>query len=340
MPATKFESIDAIRNMAQNPPGPDRVAADEARDRQAQLTKPQGSLGRLETLVEWLSAWQGRAAPRLDRVEVIVFAGNHGVVDQGVSAFPASVTEQMVANFSSGGAAINQLATFANANLQVHAFDLETPTADFTKAPAMTDAEFAGAVTQGHGAVPPDADLLCLGEMGIGNTTAAAALAAALFGGKGAKWAGRGTGLDDDGVARKASVIDAALARHEEAIGDPLKAAACFGGWELAGILGATLAARQHRIPVVLDGYVCTAAAAPLAKIHDNALDHTVIAHRSAEAGHGALIAELDKAPLLDLGMRLGEASGAALAVQVLRAAIACHNGMATFADAGVDEAL
>jgi len=320
-------------------PTADEGAAASVREREAQLTKPPGSLGELEVLAEWMAAWQGRPAPRMDKIEILVFAGNHGVVSQGVSAFPASVTEQMVANFSAGGAAINQLSEIAGANLHVHAFDLSAPTADFTQAPAMTDKTFADAVTQGYQAVASDADLLCLGEMGIGNTTAAAALAAALFGGGGVKWAGRGTGLDDAGVARKAAVIDAALAQNGHAIADPLMAAASLGGLELAAILGAALAARRHRIPVVLDGFVCTAAAAPLSKMSEGGLDHSVIAHRSAEAGHDALIASLGKSPLLDLKMRLGEASGAALAVHVLRAAVACHNGMATFAEAGVDGA-
>jgi nicotinate-nucleotide--dimethylbenzimidazole phosphoribosyltransferase len=337
MPSDTFASFAALRDAIRDLPATDAAAAAGAAERQAQLTKPEGSLGALETLVAWLAAWQGRPMPRLDTVTVIVFAGNHGVTAQGVSAYPAAVTEQMVANFAAGGAAINQLAKAVDATLDVIPLDLDRPTGDFTRGPAMTERDFLDAALVGFEAVAPDADLICLGEMGIGNTTAAAAIAAAMFGGGGAKWAGRGTGLDDAGVAQKAKVIDAGLARHPEALADPLQAAACLGGRELAAILGATLAARRERIPVLLDGFVCTAAAAPLHAARAGGLDHAQVAHRSAEAGHDALIAALGKTPLLDLGMRLGEASGAALAVAILRAAVACHAGMATFADAGVD---
>jgi nicotinate-nucleotide--dimethylbenzimidazole phosphoribosyltransferase len=265
-----------------------------------------------------------------------VFAGNHGVAAQGVSAFPAAVTAQMVANFTAGGAAINQLAAAAGARLQVVPLDLERPTADFTREGAMDETAFLDAVATGCNSVPAEADLVCLGEMGIGNTTAAAAIAAALFGGGGARWAGRGTGIDDEGLARKRHAIDAAVKRHGGVLGDPLLVAAALGGRELAAILGAALAARRRRIPVLIDGFVCTAAVAPLARLRSDGLAHTAAAHASAEAGHRALLDELGLNPLLDLGMRLGEASGAAVAALMLRAAVACHVGMATFAEAGV----
>jgi nicotinate-nucleotide--dimethylbenzimidazole phosphoribosyltransferase len=334
-----FSSLAALRAACLDLPPGDDAAAAEVAARQAQLTKPPGSLGRLEDIVAWLARWQGRE-PRLDRVDILVFAGNHGVTAQGVSAYPAAVTAQMVANFSAGGAAINQLARQAGASLRVIALALEAPTADFTLAPAMDERTFLDAVAQGHDAVAradaPAADLVCLGEMGIGNTTAAAALAAALFGGGEARWAGRGTGVDDAGLARKRAVIAAALARHARLRDDPLALAAALGGRELAAILGAALAARRQRIPVLLDGFVTTAAVAPLAKLRPDALDHALAAHVSAEAAHRALLDQLGLAPLLDLGMRLGEASGAALAVPLLRAALACHTGMATFGEAGV----
>ncbi len=313
------------------PPG-DAAAASAVATRQDTLTKPPGSLGRLETLVAWLARWQGRAVPRLDDVRVLVFAGNHGVAGQGVSPYPAAVTAQMVANFAAGGAAINQLASLAGATLQVVPLALDSPTADITQAPAMTVAEFAAAVAAGWGAVAPGTDLLCLGEMGIGNTTAAAALCTGLFGGNG--WAGRGTGVDDAGLARKQQAVDRAAALH--AGQDPLELARRLGGRELAAILGAVAAARQQGVPVLLDGFVCTAAAAPLAKLAPGALDHCLAAHVSAETGHRRLLAALGLEPLLDLGVRLGEASGAALAVPLLRAALACHTGMATFAEAAV----
>jgi nicotinate-nucleotide--dimethylbenzimidazole phosphoribosyltransferase len=328
-------SLSALRAACHDLPPPDAAAAAQVAARQAQLTKPPGSLGRLEDLVAWLACWQGHA-PQLMRVDILVFAGNHGVTRQGVSAYPAAVTAQMVANFSAGGAAINQLARAVDATLRVIPLALDQPTHDFTAAPAMDEAAFLAAVATGYDAVAPDADLVCLGEMGIGNTTAAAAVAAALFGGGGGRWAGRGTGVDDAGLVRKRAVIDAGLARHAALLNDPLAVAAALGGRELAALLGAALAARRQRIPVLLDGFVSTAAVAPLARLRADALDHAQAAHVSAETAHRALLAELRLTPLLDLGMRLGEASGAAAAVAVLRAALACHTGMATFAEAGV----
>lgn len=335
---TRFASFSELRAACLDLPGGHPTAAAAVAVREARLTKPAGALGRLEELVAWLAFWRGKSPPRLDHVAVLVLAGNHGVAAQGVSAYPAEVTVQMVANFAAGGAAINQLADLAGATLRVIPLSLETPTADFTQAAAMDESAFLAAVHQGYESVPSDADLVCLGEMGIGNTTSAAALAAALFGGGAARFVGRGTGVDDAGLARKRAVIEAALARHAEVLGDPLRIAAALGGRELAAILGATLAARHARIPVLLDGFVATAAAAPLAKLRADTLAHTVVAHASAECGHRALLDALGQQPLLDLNMRLGEASGAALAVLILRAALACHTGMATFDEAGVSD--
>jgi nicotinate-nucleotide--dimethylbenzimidazole phosphoribosyltransferase len=333
---TRFASLDELRAACLDLPGGHPEAAAAVARREGALTKPPRSLGRLEEAVAWLSLWQGRSPPRLDQVEILVFAGNHGVTAQGVSAYPPEVTAQMVANFAAGGAAINQLAQIANAELRVIALDLDHPTADFTAGAAMDEAEFLDAVSSGYHALSPEADLVVLGEMGIGNTTAASAVSAALFGGGGARFAGHGTGLDDKGLKRKQKVIDAALVRHGAILGDPLRVAAALGGRELAAILGAALAARHQRIPTLLDGFVCTAAVAPLAKLRADALDHALAGHRSAEAGHRLLLEALGLPPLLDLGMRLGEGSGAAVAVLVLRAALACHTGMATFAEAHV----
>jgi nicotinate-nucleotide--dimethylbenzimidazole phosphoribosyltransferase len=271
-------------------------------------------------------------------VQVVVFAGSHGVTAQGVSAFPAEVTHQMVANFSAGGAAINQLARAAGADLSVVPLEVERPTGDFTQEAAMDEADFLAAVSAGYASVGKDSDLICFGEMGIGNTTTAAALAAALFGGDTVGWVGRGTGVDDAGLVRKVSAIDRGLARHKDVLGDPLKIAAALGGRELAAIMGATLAARHQNVPVLLDGFVCTAAMAPLQKLDPTGLDHVLAAHVSAESGHRNLLKALDLAPLFDLGMRLGEGSGAALAINIVRAALECHAGMASFAEAGVSE--
>jgi nicotinate-nucleotide--dimethylbenzimidazole phosphoribosyltransferase len=333
-----FSSVSDLRALCLDLPGGHPAASAAVAVREDRLTKPPKSLGRLEELTAFLAHWQGHAPPRLDRVEILVFAGNHGVTAQGVSAYPAEVTAQMVANFSGGGAAINQLARAAGANLRVIPLSLDRPTADFSLEPAMSDDEFLAAVAAGYDAVSPDSDLVILGEMGIGNTTSAAALAAASFGGRGLRWAGRGTGVDHDGLQRKRAVIDKALACHTAILNDPLRVAAALGGRELAAILGATLAARRQNIPVVLDGFVSTAAVAPLYKLRADTLAHALAGHVSAEAGHRALLDEMSLKPILDLNMRLGEASGAATAVLILRAALACHTGMATFAEAGVSD--
>jgi nicotinate-nucleotide--dimethylbenzimidazole phosphoribosyltransferase len=333
----RITSLADLRAFCLDLPGGHPAASAAVAAREDRLTKPPKSLGRLEDLTAFLAHWQGHAPPRLERAEILVFAGNHGVTVQGVSAYPAEVTVQMVANFSSGGAAINQLARTAGAKLRVVPLSLERPTADFTEKPAMSDEEFLAAVAAGYDAVSPG-DLVILGEMGIGNTTAASALAAALFGGRGVRWAGRGTGVDHDGLQRKRAVIDLALARHAAILNDPLRVAAALGGRELAAILGATLAARRQNIPVILDGFVSTAAVAPLYKLRADTLAHALAGHVSAEAGHRALLDELSLKPILDLNMRLGEASGAATALLILRAALACHTGMATFAEAGVSD--
>ena len=333
-----FRSFDELRAACTDLPAGSSEAAAAVARRQDTLTKPRGSLGRLEEIAAWLARWQGREMPRLDKVQVVVFAGSHGVTAQGVSAFPPEVTAQMVANFAGGGAAINQLARIAGAELSVIPLEVERPTGDFTQRAAMDEAEFLDAVSIGYGAVRDDSDLICFGEMGIGNTTAAAAISAALFGGGAAGWVGRGTGVDDAGLARKTTAIDKALALHGPVFGDPLKLAAAVGGRELAAIMGAALAARRNGVPVLLDGFVCTAAVAPLQKLNPSGLAHTLAAHVSAEPGHRALLAALGLPPLFDLGMRLGEGSGACLAVNVVRSALECHRGMASFAEAGVAE--
>ena len=331
-----FATPDDFRAALAAMPGPDTAARDGAAARNSQLTKPPGALGRLEELGIWYAAWRGDARPEIKAPQVIVFAGNHGVTAQGVSAFPAAVTEQMVLNFQAGGAAINQLSRAAGARMDVHALDLDTPTADFTVAPAMTPEELAAALSVGWDAVDADSDLLVTGEMGIGNTTSAAAVAHALFGGTADDWVGRGTGVDDAGLALKARVVRAGVERHGG--GDGIDTLQHLGGRELAAMAGAIARARSLRIPVILDGFICCAAAACLEATAPGALDHAVAGHVSAEAGHGALLDRLGQQPLLSLGMRLGEGSGAALAIPVLKGAVACLSGMATFAEAGVSD--
>ena len=332
-----FSKLAEFRDVLAAGPQIDATALAGAHDRNGQLTKPPGALGRLEDLAIWYAGWRGDARPQIAAPQVIIFAGNHGVCAQGVSAFPAEVTAQMVANFGHGGAAINQLSKTFGATMSVHALDLDTPTADFTTAPAMTEAEVVSALQTGWNAVDPQADLLVTGEMGIGNSTSAAAIAAALFGGAAAEWTGRGTGVDDAGLARKTDVVTRALALHD--VSDPLEALRCLGGRELAAMAGAIAAARHLRIPVILDGFICTAAAATLFKAVSGALDHTVAGHLSAEGAHRRLLDAMGKEPLLSLGLRLGEGSGGALAIGVLKAAVACHSDMATFAEAGVSGA-
>jgi nicotinate-nucleotide--dimethylbenzimidazole phosphoribosyltransferase len=329
-------SFDDLRARLRQLSDQSEAAAAAARARQAELTKPPGSLGRLEELAIWLAAWQGRHPPALERALVLVFAGNHGVVARGVSAYPAEVTAQMVENFAAGGAAINQLCRLAGAELAVVPLELERPTADFCTLPAMSEVECLDAFNRGMAAVPPGLDLLALGEMGIGNTTAAAAISAALFGGPAAWWTGPGAGLDRHGVAHKAAVVGRALTRHAEAFRDPLEVLRRLGGREIAAMAGAVLAARAYRVPVLLDGFVAGAAAAVIHALAPDALAHVQAAHLSAEPGHVRLLERLRLRPLLRLEMRLGEASGAALGVLLCRAALACHTGMATFAEAGV----
>ncbi len=329
-------NLDEMRALLKHLPGPDLEAGSAAGLRQSQLTKPPGSLGRLEDLAIWLATWQARHPPRMDHPRVAVFAGNHGVAARGVSAYPAAVTAQMVQNFIVGGAAINQLCRVVDADLKVYEMNLDRPTGDIVLEPAMSEEECAKAMAYGMMAVEPGIDALALGEMGIGNTTAAAALCAGLFGGDAADWTGPGTGVSGAALEEKRKAVAAAVARHRPDARDPFDLLRRLGGLELAAITGAILAARLGRVPVVLDGFVSTAAAATLFAADRHALDHCIVAHVSAEPGHRRLLEQISQRPLFDLGMRLGEGSGAALALGVLKAAAACHADMATFAEAGV----
>jgi nicotinate-nucleotide--dimethylbenzimidazole phosphoribosyltransferase len=329
-------NLDEMRALLRQLPGPDLEANSAAAARQAQLTKPAGSLGRLEELAIWLATWQARHPPRLERPRTVVFAGNHGVAARGVSAYPAEVTAQMVQNFIAGGAAVNQLCRTVDAELRVYEMNLEAPTGDIVAEPAMSDEECARAMAYGMMAVEPGIDALAVGEMGIGNTTVAAALCAGLFGGDAELWTGPGTGVSGAALTAKRQAVAAAIGRHRPQAADAFDLLRRLGGLELAAIAGAVLAARIGRVPVVLDGFAATAAAAVLYAADRRALDHCVVAHRSAEPGHQVLLERLGQQPLFDFGMRLGEASGATLALGVLKAAAACHNDMATFVEARV----
>ncbi len=323
-----------------------------ARRRQALLTKPPGSLGRLETLAERVCAIQGTLAPSVLRAAVVVFAADHGIAAEGVSAYPQEVTRQMVANFASGGAAVCALARSAGAKLVVVDVGVATPcdqvvsrrvragTASFVDAPAMTRSEAIRAIEVGIATASElDVDLLALGEMGIANSTTAAALTAVLCDAPPSRVTGRGTGVSDDQHAHKIAVIERALAHHRPSPADPIELLAAIGGLELAAIAGACLGAARARRVILLDGFICTAGAAIAAALAPAAVDFMVAAHRSPEPGHALLLELLQLDPILDLGLRLGEASGAALAIPVVRAAVATFREMATFADAGVSEA-
>lgn len=331
-----FNTLEEFGALLQNMPGPDEGAREAAIERNGQLTKPSGALGRLEELAVWYCGWRGNPCAEIESPQVIVFAGNHGITAQGVSAFPAEVTAQMVLNFQHGGAAVNQLAKAFGARMDVHALSLDEPTADFTKGPAMSEAEVVEALQIGWQSVVSKSDLLVVGEMGIGNTTSAAAIALALFGGSAADWTGRGTGVEDDALLHKTDIVSRSVEVNLSANNNGLEVLRCLGGRELAAMAGAMVRARMLRIPLILDGFICTATAACLEHARPGALDHVVAGHVSAEAAHAKMLEKMNKNPILSLGMRLGEGSGAALALGIMKGALACHSGMATFAEAGV----
>ncbi|WP_239806128.1 nicotinate-nucleotide--dimethylbenzimidazole phosphoribosyltransferase [Croceicoccus hydrothermalis] len=335
---TGFATRDAFDAALATMPRADGTAIAAARARQALLTKPAGSLGRLEDIAVFIAGWQGQARPRIDRVQAVVFAGNHGVAARGVSAFPPEVTTQMVANFNAGGAAINALTQACGADLSVVDLTAEGPTADICEAPAMDEAACLAALSAGAMAVDPTAQLLFVGEMGIGNTTPAAAICACGFGEGATEWVGRGTGVDDTALAHKRAAVDRALALHRAHCTDGFETLRRLGGREIAAMAGAVLRARHLRIPVLVDGFIAAAALLPLALSHRDMLDHCLAAHRSAEAAHGRLLKAMGLDPLLDLGMRLGEGTGAALAVPIVRAAVMAHDNMATFEEAAVTD--
>ena len=336
---TILNSLIEFRSFMEVLPNYNRTAYEQAVDRNSQLTKPPGSLGDLENLAIWYASWSGTAKPKLEAPQVVIFAGNHGITANAeISKFPAEVTEQMVSNFRAGGAAINQLSEACGAKMDVYALDLDRPTADFTKTSAMTESELLKSLQIGWNSVDPTADLFVAGEMGIGNTTSAAAIAAALFGGGAKAWVGRGTGVDDAGLKIKRDVVDAGLVRHKNALADPLSVLQVLGGREIAAMVGAIASARAHSVPVLLDGFICSSAAAVLYKMNPYALDHTQAGHVSAEGAHAQMLSKLGKRPLLALGLRLGEASGATLAINIVKGAVACFSGMATFSEAKVSK--
>ncbi|GKX36060.1 MAG: nicotinate-nucleotide--dimethylbenzimidazole phosphoribosyltransferase [Rhizobiaceae bacterium MnEN-MB40S] len=335
--ATSGLPFDDIRELLDNLPGPDMAAVQSVRERNSVLTKPPGALGRLEEIAEWLAAWTGRP-PAVTRPLVAVFAGNHGVTKHGVSPFPAEVTAQMVENFAAGGAAINQICIANDLGLKVFDLALEFPTGDITEEAALDERSCAATMAFGMEAIAGGTDLLCIGEMGIGNTTIAAAIFYGLYGGKAEDWVGPGTGAQGEGLKRKIDAVEKAVHLHRQHLGDPLELLRRLGGREIAAMSGAILAARMERIPVIIDGFVATSAAAVLHAANPAALDHCIVGHVSAEPGHIKAIERMQKKPLLAMGMRLGEGTGAALAAGIVKSAALCHSGMATFEQAGVSE--
>ncbi|GLI22867.1 nicotinate-nucleotide--dimethylbenzimidazole phosphoribosyltransferase [Xanthobacter flavus] len=330
--------FDDIRQLVATLPGPNEGAREAALARQEQLVKPPGALGRLEAIAAHLSAWQGNSMPTVNRPMVAVFAATHGVADLGVSPYPGEVTKQMMATFTAGKAAVNQICATFDAGLRVFDLALDYPTPDITTNAALDEKACAATMAFGMEAIAGGSDLLCLGEMGIGNTTVAAAICHGLYGGTAEEWVGAGTGAAGEVLERKIAAVRTAVAFHKEHLSDPLEVLRRLGGREIAAIAGAIIAARHEKVPVVLDGFVVTAAAAVLHAMNPNALDHCLAGHVSAEKAHRQLLDRLGLVPLLDLGMRLGEGSGAALSIGVVKAAVACHRGMATFAEAGVSE--
>ena len=333
--APRVASLSELRALLNDLPEPDEQARARALERDAVLTKPPGALGRLEEIAAFMAAWQGRHPPAVDHVKVVVFAANHGVAAQGVSAFPAEVTAQMVANFKAGGAAINQLCAAFGHELEVIPLMELRPGGDISREDAMREQDMLAAINAGMAAVGDGTHLLCLGEMGIANTTVASALLHALFGDTAADWVGPGTGLNEQGMRHKAAVVATAVQRVAGE-SDPLRLLQRLGGYEFAALAGAIIGARLARVPVLLDGFMTAAAAAVLHQVNPDALAHCLAGHVSAEPAHARALERLGLTPLLNLNMRLGEGTGAALAAQLVKAAIATHNGMATFADAGV----
>lgn len=328
-----FEDIRLLFEMM---PEADAEAVRLVRERDARLVKPPGSLGRLEEIVEWLAAWQATSKPAVRRPTVCVFAANHGVAGRGVSAYPPSVTRMMLETFAAGGGTINQLCAAFDFGFKVFDLALDLPTGDITVEPALDERSCVATMAFGMEAVAGGTDLLGLGEMGIGNTTSAAAIYAALYGGDPDRFVGRGAGADEAQLARKREAVRAALALHAAHLSDPFEVLRRLGGREIAAIAGAIVAARSQRVPVVLDGYVVTAAAAVLHAVSPSSIDHCMAGHLSAEGAHAEVLERLGKKPILDLGMRLGEGSGAALAMSVVKAAAACHAGTVTFEEAGI----
>ncbi|WP_455466831.1 nicotinate-nucleotide--dimethylbenzimidazole phosphoribosyltransferase [Bartonella sp. B39] len=323
--------FDDFRALLTNLPIADAFSITLAKKRQEKLTKVEGSLGKLGEIAVWYAGWRGTEKPIVKRPLVAIFSGNHGVTEENVTPFPQSMTQKMVQNFASGGAAINQICIAYDLGLKIFDLALEYPTMNITKDAAMDERSAAATMAFGMESIAGGTDLLCIGEMGIGNTTIASALCLALFGGEVEEWTGNGMGSEGKFYQRKIAVIKTAVSLHKDHFNDPFEIMRRLGGREIAAMVGAILAARMEKVPVILDGFVATAAAAVLYKMHPRALDHTLVGHVSSESAHRKLLKKIGKEPLLDLRMRLGEGTGAAMAAGIVKAAILMHTKMADF---------
>lgn len=321
--------FDDFRNLLAALPPADEAAASRVRVLFGRADKAKASLGRIEDVAAWLAAVSGRAPPAINRPLVAVFAGNHGAVRHAISQRPVAATANAVELCAAGGSAINQVCIANDLGLKVFDLALDMPTGDITEEAALDERGCAATMAFGMEAVAGGADLLCLGDLGVGNSTVAAALCAALFGGRGADWVGPGSGADAAMMGRKADVVDRALVYHGASLRDPLEALRRVGGREFAAICGAILAARMEKIPVLLDGFVATTAAAVLHAVDTAAIDHCLLASLSPEPGHARVASLLGQRPLLDLGVGHGEGVGAALAAGLVKAAALTSSGMA-----------
>lgn len=327
--APESRPFDDVRNLVSSAPGMDTTARDQAQKRQQEIAQPSGELGRLSELAVWLAAWQGRDPASVINPQVVVFAASHGVMASEVSAYGVAETQRKLSDLTSGKGAVNQIAGTQGCGLKVVELAPEVPTGDITREPAMSEPECAATIAYGMEAVADKPDVLGLGAVGAGATTAAGAVAYALFGGSPSFWAVSGSAAQKpDLLVGKAAAIDAAVSLNSGNLSDPLEVLRLLGGRDLAAIMGAIIAARHERIPVVLDGFVATTAAALLHCMSPKMVDHCMVGAVTSRDSHHALLGRIGLKPLLELGMGLGDGSGAALAIGIARSAVACHIGI------------
>ncbi|EJF77322.1 nicotinate-nucleotide-dimethylbenzimidazole phosphoribosyltransferase [Bartonella sp. DB5-6] len=333
MTVSPFDDFCALLT---NLPTADAFSTTLAKKRQKKLTSARGTLGKLGDIAVWYAGWRGTEKPLVMRPLVAIFSGNHGITEENITPFPQSMTQKMVQNFSIGGAVINQICIAYDLGLKIFDLALEYPTMNITKDAAMDERSAAATMAFGMESIAGGTDLLCIGEMGIGNTTIASALCLALFGGEVEEWTGSGMESEGEFYQRKIAAVKTAISLHKNYFKNPFEIMRRLGGREIAAMIGAILAARMEKVPVILDGFVATAAAAVLYKMNPRALDHVLVGHVSSESVHRKLLKKIGKEPLLDLGMRVGEGTGAALAAGIVKAAVLAHTQMTFFEQEGL----